>query len=144
LNAQYLLLKFNLKVVVEASIVNASRITDQPFKSNLTFCVVCVFTLQTNEWSVHKRLQRINLNEHPILQSVTIWNIRIAKFISLKICYVGSNNNFIVRRLFDNSFWKNKKWSRCAVGDFASCFSSLFNRYKPQIYSVAEDRGPVK
>jgi hypothetical protein len=28
LNAQYLLLKFNLKIVVEESIVNASRITD--------------------------------------------------------------------------------------------------------------------
>jgi hypothetical protein len=35
---------------VEESIVNAPRVTkDQLFKSNLTFCVVCVFTLQMGE-----------------------------------------------------------------------------------------------
>jgi hypothetical protein len=32
------------------------QITDQLFKSNLTFCIVCVFTLQTDEWRVHNRL----------------------------------------------------------------------------------------
>jgi hypothetical protein len=39
-------------------------ITDQLFKSNLTFCVVYVFTLQTDEWYVHNRTtptRRINL-----------------------------------------------------------------------------------
>jgi hypothetical protein len=45
--------KFLLEVGVEESIVNALPITDQLFKSNLTFCVVCVFTLQTDEWWVH-------------------------------------------------------------------------------------------
>jgi hypothetical protein len=39
--------------------VNAARIiqiTDQLCKANFTFCVVCVFTLQTGEWCVHNRL----------------------------------------------------------------------------------------
>jgi hypothetical protein len=37
--------------------VNAQRITDQLFKSNPTFCVVCVFSVQTDvEWCVHNRL----------------------------------------------------------------------------------------
>jgi hypothetical protein len=50
-------LKFHLKVGVEESIVNAPRITtDHRFKSNLTFCIVCVFTLETDEWSVHNQL----------------------------------------------------------------------------------------
>jgi hypothetical protein len=30
--------------------------SDQLFKSNLTFCVVGVFTLQTDEWCIHDRL----------------------------------------------------------------------------------------
>jgi hypothetical protein len=34
------------------------RIRVHLFKSNLTFCVVCVFTVQTDEWCVHNRLQR--------------------------------------------------------------------------------------
>jgi hypothetical protein len=34
-----------LKVSVEESIVNALLSTDQLFKSNQIFCVVCVFTL---------------------------------------------------------------------------------------------------
>jgi hypothetical protein len=40
--------KFILKVGVDESIVNAPgiQITDQLFKSNLTFCVVCVFSVQ--------------------------------------------------------------------------------------------------
>jgi hypothetical protein len=63
--------KFFLKVGVQESFVNAQRITDQLFQSNLIFCVVCVFTLQTDEWCVHDRLfyvnLRINLNEHSIL-----------------------------------------------------------------------------
>jgi hypothetical protein len=29
---------------------------NQLIKSNLTFCVVCVFTLQIDEWCVHNRL----------------------------------------------------------------------------------------
>jgi hypothetical protein len=53
--------KFFLKVGVEESIVNAQRITDQLFQSNRTFCVVCVFTLQTDEWCVHDRLFDVNL-----------------------------------------------------------------------------------
>jgi hypothetical protein len=38
--------------------VNAPQIADQALaaKSNLTVCVGCVFTLQTDEWSVHNRL----------------------------------------------------------------------------------------
>jgi hypothetical protein len=44
--------KYLLKVGVELE-----RTMDQLFKSNLTFCVVCVFTL----------LLEKNLNEHPIL-----------------------------------------------------------------------------
>jgi hypothetical protein len=50
--------KFLLKVRVEESIVNAPRVTDpdQLFKVNLTFCVVYVFILQTDEWCVHNRL----------------------------------------------------------------------------------------
>jgi hypothetical protein len=41
--------EFLLKVDVEESIVNAPLTTGQLFKSNLTLCVVCVFTLQTDE-----------------------------------------------------------------------------------------------
>jgi hypothetical protein len=37
--------KFILKVSVEESSVNTPRITHQLFKSNLTFCVVCVVTV---------------------------------------------------------------------------------------------------
>jgi hypothetical protein len=55
--------KFILKVGVEESIVNAPRITDQLFKSNLTFCVVCIFTLQTGEWCVHNRLFNVNFED---------------------------------------------------------------------------------
>jgi hypothetical protein len=39
------------------------------FKANHTFSVVCVFTLQTDEWCVHNRLFNANLEEkfkHPI------------------------------------------------------------------------------
>jgi hypothetical protein len=32
--------------------VNAPRIKDQLFKSNLTFCVVCVFTLQSGAFTI--------------------------------------------------------------------------------------------
>jgi hypothetical protein len=41
-------LKFDVEVGVEESIVNAlpDYNSDQMFKSNLTFCVVCVFNLQ--------------------------------------------------------------------------------------------------
>jgi hypothetical protein len=58
--------KFLLKVGVEESILNAPRITDQLFKSNLTFCVVCVFTLQTDEFTIEFSTPtlRTNLNEH--------------------------------------------------------------------------------
>jgi hypothetical protein len=51
--------KFILIVGVEESIVNVP-ITDQLFKSNLIFCVVCVVTLKTDEWCVHNR--RFNAN----------------------------------------------------------------------------------
>jgi hypothetical protein len=53
-------LSLTSKVGVEESIVNAPRITDQLLKSNLTFCVVCVFTLQTDEWCVHNLLFNAN------------------------------------------------------------------------------------
>jgi hypothetical protein len=39
------------------------EITDQLFKSNLTFCVVYVFTLQTDEWCVHNRLLNANFED---------------------------------------------------------------------------------
>jgi hypothetical protein len=39
------------------------QIMDQLFKSNLTFCVVCVFTLQIYEWCVHNRLFNANFEE---------------------------------------------------------------------------------
>jgi hypothetical protein len=62
-----------LKIGVEESIVNTPQITDHGsavFKCNLTFCVVCVFTLQTNggAFTIDSSMPtlRINLNEHPI------------------------------------------------------------------------------
>jgi hypothetical protein len=55
--------KFILKVGVEESIVNAPQITNQLFKSNLTFCVVCVFARQTDEWCVHNRLFNANFED---------------------------------------------------------------------------------
>jgi hypothetical protein len=57
--------KLILKVGVEDSIVNTPRITitDQLFKYNLTFCVVCVFTVQTDEWCVHNRLFNANFED---------------------------------------------------------------------------------
>jgi hypothetical protein len=56
--------KFILKGGVEESIVNHGlRITDQLFKSKLTFCVVCVFSLQTDEWCAHNRLLNANFEE---------------------------------------------------------------------------------
>jgi hypothetical protein len=39
------------------------QITDQLFKSNLTFCAVCVFTLHTDEWCVHNRLFNANFED---------------------------------------------------------------------------------
>jgi hypothetical protein len=63
--------KFPVKVV-EKSIVNAPRITntDQLFQSDLTFCVVCVFTLQTDEiaFTIDSSTPTLTgcLNEHPI------------------------------------------------------------------------------
>jgi hypothetical protein len=55
--------KFIHKVGVEESIVNLPRITDQLFRSNLTFCIVCVFTLHIDEWCVHNRLFSANFEE---------------------------------------------------------------------------------
>jgi hypothetical protein len=55
--------KFLLEVGVEEAIVNASQITDQLFKSNLTFCVVCVFTQQTDKWCVHNRFFKANFDD---------------------------------------------------------------------------------
>jgi hypothetical protein len=43
--------------------VNVPRIIDQLFKSNFTFSVVCVFTLEADEWSVHNRLFNANFEE---------------------------------------------------------------------------------
>jgi hypothetical protein len=42
--------------------VNVPRIIDQ-FKSNFPFCVVCVFTLEADEWSVHNRLFNAKFEE---------------------------------------------------------------------------------
>jgi hypothetical protein len=64
--------KFLLKVGVEESTVNAPWLADHGWAvySNLTFCVVCVFTLQTDEWcaftinSPKSTTLRRNLNEH--------------------------------------------------------------------------------
>jgi hypothetical protein len=59
--------KFILKVGVDESIVNAPRIqiTDQLFKSNLTFCGVCGFSVQTltDESCVHNRPFNANFEE---------------------------------------------------------------------------------
>jgi hypothetical protein len=57
-----------LKADVEELIVNAPRITDhyirnQLFESNLTLCVVGVFTLQTDKCCVHNRLFNGNFEE---------------------------------------------------------------------------------
>jgi hypothetical protein len=62
--------------------VNAPQITDQLFKSNLTFCVVYVFTLTSGAFSVHSlRVFNANLedkfkfkylNEHPIYMNTYI------------------------------------------------------------------------
>jgi hypothetical protein len=59
-----------VKLGGEESIVNAQLRLKQKqrkkwgsidlFKSNLTLCVVCLFTLQTNEWCVHNRLFNAN------------------------------------------------------------------------------------
>jgi hypothetical protein len=88
--------KFILKLSVEESIVNAPRITDlitdQLFKSNLTFCVVCFYC---GDWRVIVTFTidsstptlMIHLNEHPIqghkmkhLKNLykTIWQIEAA------------------------------------------------------------------
>jgi hypothetical protein len=32
-------------------------------RSNLTFCVVCVFTLQTDEWCIHNSPFNVNFEE---------------------------------------------------------------------------------
>jgi hypothetical protein len=48
-----------IKVGVEES-HHGLQITDQLFKANLTFCVVCVFTLQADEWCVHNQLFNAN------------------------------------------------------------------------------------
>jgi hypothetical protein len=67
---------FILKVGVEESIVKAPRITDQLFKYNLTFCVVCVFILQTGEWFVEidpsTSTLRKNLKEHRYIKTVNL------------------------------------------------------------------------
>jgi hypothetical protein len=57
---------FHLKVCDEESIVNAPWITDQLFKYNLTFCVVCVFTVQT-EWLVHNQLVNAKFKKTPVM-----------------------------------------------------------------------------
>jgi hypothetical protein len=33
------------------------------YGSNLTFCIVCVFTVQTDEWFVHNRLFNVSFDE---------------------------------------------------------------------------------
>jgi hypothetical protein len=60
----YRVFKFHLKVGVEESIVtrHGLQIRGQLFKANLTFWVVCVFTLQADEWCVHNRLFNANFD----------------------------------------------------------------------------------
>jgi hypothetical protein len=65
--------KFPFKVCVEESIiVNAPWVTDQLFESSLTFCVVFVFTLQTDEWCDHNRLFNANFEEIFIFVNVIL------------------------------------------------------------------------
>jgi hypothetical protein len=63
---------FILKVGAEESIVKAPRITDQLFKYNLTFCVVCVFTLQTGEFDPSTSTWRKNFKEHRYIKTVNL------------------------------------------------------------------------
>jgi hypothetical protein len=48
MTSNYCFFKFGVEVGIEESIVNAlpNCNSDQLFKSNLTFCVVCIFNLQ--------------------------------------------------------------------------------------------------
>jgi hypothetical protein len=76
--------RMTLTIKIYCSRLYKSRISsmDQLFKSNLTFCVACVFPLQTDEWCVHNRsidsstpTLRRNLNEHPILEKFLTVNL---------------------------------------------------------------------
>jgi hypothetical protein len=60
--------KFPVKVGVEESIENAPRITDQLFKSNLTFCVFLICRLTMGAFTVASSAPTLtgNFNEHPI------------------------------------------------------------------------------
>jgi hypothetical protein len=48
------------------------QITNQLFKSNLTFCVVCIFTVQSRAFTIDSSTPtlRRNLNEHLIVQYI--------------------------------------------------------------------------
>jgi hypothetical protein len=50
--------KYALKSIGSCDYVrhHGLQIMDQLFKSNLIFCVFCVFTLQTDKWGIHNRL----------------------------------------------------------------------------------------
>jgi hypothetical protein len=39
------------------------QIADQLFKSNLTFCVVCVLNLEIDDWCVHNRFLNANFED---------------------------------------------------------------------------------
>jgi hypothetical protein len=58
-------LNLSSKLVLKSRLWTHHRlqITDQPFKSNLTFCIFCVFTQQTDEWYVHNRLFNANFED---------------------------------------------------------------------------------
>jgi hypothetical protein len=62
----------------------------QVFKSNITFSVVCVFTMQIEEWCVHSRLFNANFEDKfketpdiSIPGVPTFWQSRFTKLISV-------------------------------------------------------------
>jgi hypothetical protein len=61
----YCELHFLFRRVCTTSVCSSMQITDQHFKSNLTFCIVCVFTVQTDEWCVHNLLFNVNFEDTP-------------------------------------------------------------------------------
>jgi hypothetical protein len=74
------------------------RITDQLFKSNLTFCVVCVFILQTDdEWCVPNRLCNADFEK----------NQQILKIPTFKSVLATAALKFNFFENFEKNIWWN-------------------------------------
>jgi hypothetical protein len=97
------------------------QITGQLFKSNLTLCVVCVFTLKTDEWCVHNRLPNINFEDTFKRTSDIICICSLYNKICILSVYLAtfphglSINDCRVKPALEKNIIVSPFWNRCSI-----------------------------